>query len=72
MAAQIRDTSFPYMDLGACFKSTKVPLLSCTVHRFAETHSVPFSLEKTLEVLQCTSHQDLLKRGERGQVNEMV
>lgn len=34
------------------------------------TNTVPFSLEKTLEVLQCTSHLDLLRRGERGQVND--
>lgn len=34
------------------------------------TDTVPFSLEKTLEVLQCTSHLDLLGRGERGQVND--
>lgn len=44
----------------------------CHEHTAAETYSIPFSLEKTLEVLQCTSHQDLLKRGERGQVNGMV
>lgn len=44
----------------------------CHEHTAADTNSIPFSLEKTLEVLQCTSHQDLLKRGERGQVNGMV
>lgn len=34
------------------------------------TNTVPFSLEKTSEVLQCTSHLDPLGRGERDWVND--